>query len=52
MEKVNLNQIIEILKDFQETKEFTYKKYEDTYKDGWLDACNEILWAIENKCKK
>ena len=23
-----------------------YKDYEDTYLNGWLDACNECKWAI------
>ena len=23
-----------------------YKEYEDTYLNGWLDACNECKWAI------
>ena len=24
----------------------TYKDYEDTYLNGWLDACNECRWSI------
>lgn len=24
-----------------------HKPHEETYADGWLDACNEIMWAGE-----
>ena len=26
-----------------------YKEYEDTYLNGWKDACNECGWAIHGK---
>ena len=44
-----LNKAVEIIKDFQNDEVPTCKYYEDTYADGWMDACNEILWAIEDE---
>ena len=46
-----LSDAIEIVKEFQGDYELTFKAYEDTYADGWTDACNEILWAIEAKVR-
>ncbi len=37
---------IEISADFLK-EEPEFKNYEDTYMDGWLDACNEMSWAME-----
>ena len=44
-----LNEAIKIIKDFQSDDVPPCKAYEDTYADGWMDACNEILWAIEDE---
>lgn len=49
MTTLQLNDVIKIIKTFQEDKNPPYKAYEDTYMDGWLDACNEILYAILEK---
>ena len=46
-----LNEAIKIIKDFQSDDVPPCKSYEDTYADGWMDACNEILWAIEEKAQ-
>lgn len=47
-----LTKAIEIIKDFQNDDVPPCKYYEDTYADGWMDACNEILWAIEAELEK
>jgi len=47
-----LNEAIKIIKDFQSDDVPPCKSYEDTYADGWMDACNEILWAIEEKAQE
>ena len=47
-----LNAAIKIIKDFQSDDVPPCKSYEDTYADGWMDACNEILWAIEEKAQE
>ena len=47
-----LNEAIKIIKDFQSDGVPPCKSYEDTYADGWMDACNEILWAIEEKAQE
>ena len=47
-----LNEAIKIIKDFQSDDIPPCKAYEDTYADGWMDACNEILWAIEEKAQE
>ena len=47
-----LNKAVEIIKDFQSDDVPSCKYYEDTYADGWMDACNEILWAIETELEK
>ena len=47
-----LNEAIKIIKDFQSDDVPPCKAYEDTYADGWMDACNEILWAIEEKAQE
>ena len=47
-----LNEAIKIIKDFQSDDVPPCKSYEDTYADGWMDACNEILWAIEDKAQE
>jgi hypothetical protein len=47
-----LSDAIEIVKEFQGEHELIFKAYEDTYADGWTDACNEILWAIEAKVRR
>lgn len=44
-----LKKAVEIIKDFQSDDVPPCKYYEDTYADGWMDACNEILWAIEDE---
>ena len=41
-----IKQIIEIIQEHQQDKNPPYKQHEDTYMDGWLDACNQILWAV------
>lgn len=38
---------ITLCKDLAADNNPPHKEYEDTYNDGWLDACNEILWAGE-----
>ena len=43
---------IEVIKDFQNSDVPPCKYYEDNYADGWMDACNEILWAIEAKVRR
>ena len=40
--------IYEIIEDFQNTNP-SFKAYENTYLDGWTDACNEILWALKER---
>ena len=47
-----LNEAIKIIKDFQSDDVPPCKAYEDTYADGWMDACNEILWAIEEQAQE
>ena len=47
-----LTEAIKIIKDFQSDDVPPCKSYEDTYADGWIDACNEILWAIEEKAQE
>ena len=47
-----LNKAVEIIKDFQSDDVPPCKYYEDTYADGWMDACNEILWVIETELRK
>jgi DNA topoisomerase IB len=47
-----LNEAIKIIKDFQNSDVPPCKDYENTYADGWTDACNEILWAIEEKAQE
>lgn len=47
-----LKEAIKIIKDFQSDDVPPCKAYEDTYADGWIDACNEILWAIEAKAQE
>lgn len=47
----DLKAAIKIVKDFQNSDVPSCKYYEDTYADGWMDACNEILWALEEKEK-
>ena len=41
-----------IAQEFAEDKSPTYKPYEDTYLDGWLDAANEIALAIAAKIER
>lgn len=41
-----IKDIIEIIKDHQ-SEIPNFKNYEDTYMDGWLDACNQILWTVK-----
>lgn len=48
----DINEAIEIIKDFQNSDVPPCKDYENTYADGWMDACNEILWAIEEKAQE
>ena len=47
-----LNEAIKIIKDFQNSDVPPCRDYENTYADGWIDACNEILWAIEEKAQE
>ena len=47
-----LYEAIKIIKDFQNSDVPPCKYYENTYADGWIDACNEILWAIEEKAQE
>ena len=42
----NNEAIFKIISEFS-SSDPTYKDYENNYKDGWIDACNEITWAIE-----
>ena len=35
---------VSICQDHASRERLPHKKYE-TYVDGWLDACNEIMWA-------
>lgn len=35
---------IALCKDFAADTNPPHKNFEDTYCDGWLDACNEIMW--------
>jgi hypothetical protein len=39
-------EILATIKEFQEEQSPPYKGYENTYIDGWTDACNEIYSAI------
>lgn len=48
MEDKTILEIIKIIEEFREDKNPPHKEYENTYADGWLDACNEILWAIQD----
>lgn len=41
-----INVCLEISEDFLKEKP-EFKNYENTYMDGWLDACNEIGWSME-----
>lgn len=52
MENKTIQDILEIIKDHQQDKNPPYKQYEDTYLDGWLDACNQILWAVKELIEK
>jgi hypothetical protein len=45
-------EILEAIEQFREWTNPPYKKYEDTYMDGWLDACNEIYSAVFEILKK
>ena len=38
-------EILTAIKEFAE-EVMPYKEYENTYSDGWLDACNEIYSAV------
>lgn len=38
---------VEICKSFAADNNPPHKGHEETYCDGWLDACNEIMWAGE-----
>lgn len=38
---------VALCKDFAADTNPPRKGYEHTYCDGWLDACNEIMWAGE-----
>lgn len=38
---------IAICKEHAADTDPPHKPYEETYGDGWLDACNEIMWAGE-----
>lgn len=46
--QMDIEKILEIVEEFRQDKNPPYKAYEDTYMDGWLDACNEIYYAIFN----
>jgi hypothetical protein len=52
MENKTIQDILEIIKDHQQDKTPIYKDYEDTYMDGWLDACNQILWSVQELIDK
>ena len=43
---------MEIIESFRDDLAPPFKKYEDTYMDGWTDACNEIMSAIYKAYKK
>ena len=45
-------EVLNVIKDHQEDQNPQYKEYENTYLDGWQDACNEIYWAIEKLLEK
>lgn len=45
-------EILEAIEEFREWTNPPYKAYEDTYMDGWLDACNEIYSAVFAILKK
>jgi hypothetical protein len=45
-------EILEAIEEFREWTNPPYKAYEDTYMDGWLDACNEIYSAVFEILKK
>lgn len=45
-------EILEAIEQFREWTNPPYKDYEDTYMDGWLDACNEIYSAVFEILKK
>lgn len=38
---------VSICRSFAENRNPPHKA-DETYEDGWLDACNEILWAGES----
>ena len=48
---MDIEKILEIVEEFRQDKNPPYKAYEDTYMDGWLDACNELLFTFEEKIK-
>ena len=45
-EKINKDEILEAIEVFRSEKNPPYKAYEDTYLDGWLDACNDIYSEV------
>jgi len=47
---VSADSLREILADHKEVGD--HKAHEDTYKDGWTDAVNEITWAIDTAIVK
>ena len=40
------DEVLYTVQTFREDQEPPYKEWEDTYMDGWLDACNEIYNAV------
>jgi hypothetical protein len=43
--------VLEIVEQFRAEQNPPHKEYENNYNDGWLDACNEIYYAIEKENK-
>jgi hypothetical protein len=52
LKELSDEEILEAIEQFREWTNPPYKKYEDTYMDGWLDACNEIYSAVFEILKK
>lgn len=47
-----LRDAIKIVQELRFDADMIYKEYENTYADGWDDAFNEVIAALENENEK